>query len=63
MITPSEPRWTRRDALQRGMASFAMLCALPAATTRSANSRSPAAAAADPFQAELQVPPTLVPVS
>jgi spore coat protein A len=62
-FTPPEPRWTRRDALQRGMASFAMLCALPAATTRSASSRGSAvAAAAEPFQAELQVPPTLVPV-
>jgi spore coat protein A, manganese oxidase len=64
MITPPEPRWTRRDALQRGMASFAMLCALPVATTRSANTRGAAAvAAAEPFQADLQLPPTLVPVS
>jgi FtsP/CotA-like multicopper oxidase with cupredoxin domain len=50
--------------LQRGMASFAMLCALPAAATRSATTRgSAAAAAAEPFQSDLQVPPTLVPVS
>ena len=63
-ITPPEALWTRRDMLQRGMASFAMLCALPAAATRSATTRgSAAAAAAEPFQSDLQVPPTLVPVS
>jgi FtsP/CotA-like multicopper oxidase with cupredoxin domain len=62
-ITPPELRWTRRDALERGMASFAMLCALPAATRTSAGRRAAAAAAFEPFQADLQVPPTLVPVS
>jgi spore coat protein A, manganese oxidase len=63
-VMPPDPLWTRRDVLQRGMASFAMLCALPAVATRSATNRgSVAAAAAEPFQAELQVPPTLVPVS
>jgi len=63
-VTPPEALWTRRDMLERGMASFAMLCALPAAATRSAATRgSAAAAAAAPFQADLQLPPTLVPVS
>ena len=63
-VTPPELRWTRRDALERGMMSFAVLCALPAATTRtSAGMRATAAAAFAPFQAELQLPPNLVPVS
>jgi spore coat protein A, manganese oxidase len=62
-ITPPELRWTRRDALQRGMTSFAVLCALPAATRTSAGMRATASAAFAPFQAELQLPPTLVPVS
>jgi spore coat protein A len=60
-IAPPELRWTRRDALERGMASFAILCALPVARQTSAGTRTAAAAA--PFEAELQVPPTLVPVS
>jgi spore coat protein A, manganese oxidase len=66
-VTPSELRLTRRDTLERGMASFAALCLLPAAaTTRtqtSAGKRAVAAAALEPFQADLQIPPTLVPVS
>jgi spore coat protein A, manganese oxidase len=60
---PPELQWTRRDALGRGMASLAMFCALPAVTQTSAGKRAAAAAAAEPYQAELQVPPTLVPVS
>jgi spore coat protein A len=62
-FTAPELRWTRRDALERGMASVAMLCMLPAATRTSAGMRAAAAAAAEPFQADLQIPPTLVPVS
>jgi spore coat protein A len=63
-ITPPELRWTRRDALERGTFSLAALCLLPAAAVKtSAGSRAAAAAAAEPFQAELQIPPTLVPVS
>jgi spore coat protein A len=62
-ITPPELRWTRRGALERGMASIAGLCLLPAAATRTAAVRTSAAAAADPYQVDLQVPPTLVPVS
>jgi spore coat protein A len=63
-VTPPELRWTRRDMMERGMASFAMLCALPVATTRtSAGTRAAAAAPFEPYQAEMQVPPTLVPVS
>jgi spore coat protein A, manganese oxidase len=65
-ITPPELQWTRRDALERGFASVAALCLLPAAAakTRTVAVRSSgAAAAADAFQVDLQVPPTLVPVS
>ena len=62
-FTPPELRWTRRDALERGTFSLAALCLLPAAVRTSAGSRTAAAAAAEPYQAELQVPPTLVPVS
>jgi spore coat protein A, manganese oxidase len=63
-VVSSELRWTRRDALERGMASFAALCLLPSAVTRtSAGQRAVAAAALEPFQADLQLPPTLVPVS
>ena len=61
-ITPPELRLTRRDALQRGMASFAMMAALPAVTRTSAGRRAAAAAAFAPYQAELRIPPTLVPV-
>jgi spore coat protein A, manganese oxidase len=61
-ITPPELRLTRRDALQRGMASFAMMAALPAVTRTSAGMRAEAAAAFAPYQAELRIPPTLVPV-
>ncbi len=60
---PPELRWTRRDAMERGMASVAALCLLPAAATRTAAVRTSAAAAAEPYQADLQLPPTLVPVS
>jgi spore coat protein A len=63
-ITPPELRWTRRAALERGMASIAGLCLLPAATKTTAVRTSAAAAAAvDAYQVDLQVPPTLVPVS
>jgi spore coat protein A len=65
-VTPSELRWTRRDAFERGMASFAALCLLPAAATKSQTSagrRAVAAAALEPFQADLQIPPALAPVS
>ena len=62
-FTPPELRWTRRDAMERGMASIAALCLLPAAATRTVAVRTSAAAAAEPYQADLQLPPTLVPVS
>jgi spore coat protein A len=62
-IRPPELRWTRRDALERGTFSLAALCLLPVATQTSAGKRAAAASAFEPFQAELQVPPTLVPVS
>ena len=66
-ITPPELRLTRRDAMERSMASFALLCALPLTTKTAAlklaSSSSSQAASIAPFQAELQVPPTLVPVS
>jgi FtsP/CotA-like multicopper oxidase with cupredoxin domain len=61
-FTPPELRWTRRVAMERGMASIAALCLLPAAATKTVAVRR-SAAAAEPFQAELQLPPTLVPVS
>jgi spore coat protein A, manganese oxidase len=56
---PPELRWTRRQALRRGMASFAMLGALQVASRAAAGSQ----AAFAPYQADLLVPPTLVPVS
>ncbi|HEX6022135.1 MAG TPA: multicopper oxidase domain-containing protein [Solirubrobacter sp.] len=59
-FTPPELRVTRRDAL-RGFASVGLLCALPK-LTRSAPALK-AAAKAVPFEADLQLPPTLVPVS
>jgi spore coat protein A len=62
-ITPPELRWTRRGALERGMASVAALCLLPAANRAVAVRSSAAAAAVDPYQVDLQVPPTLVPVT
>jgi spore coat protein A len=63
-IAPPELRWTRRDALERGTFSFAALCLLPAAAARTSAGRGAASAAAlEPFQADLQIPPTLVPVS
>ena len=63
-ITPPELRWTRRSMLERGMASFTALCFLPVATrTTAVRSSAAAAAAAEPFQVDLQLPPTLVPVS
>jgi FtsP/CotA-like multicopper oxidase with cupredoxin domain len=61
-FTPPELRWTRRVAMERGMASIAALCLLPAAATKTVAVRR-SAAAAEPFQAELRLPPTLVPVS
>jgi hypothetical protein len=33
-FTPPELRWTRRVAMERGMASIAALCLLPAAATK-----------------------------
>lgn len=67
-ITPPELRLTRRDALERGMASLTLLCSLKAplvrsSTSTSAGKRAAAAAAAQPYQADLRIPPTLVPVS
>jgi spore coat protein A len=62
-FTPPELRWTRRDALERGMGSIAALCLLPAAARTATVKTSAAAAAVDPYQVDLQVPPTLVPVS
>jgi FtsP/CotA-like multicopper oxidase with cupredoxin domain len=62
-ITPPELRWTRRGALERGMASIAALCLLPTAATRTAAVKTAAAAAVDPYQVDLQIPPTLVPTS
>jgi spore coat protein A len=61
-FAPPELRWTRRTVLERGMASVAALCFLPAAATKTAAIRT-SAAAVDPYQADLRVPPTLVPVS
>jgi spore coat protein A, manganese oxidase len=71
MVTPPARHWSRRDVLQRGMGSFALLCALEpglarrtsTATTTSAGKRAARAAALAPFEAELRVPPELVPVS
>jgi spore coat protein A len=62
-ITPPELRCTRRGALERGMASFAALCLLPAATRTATVRTSAATATVDPYQVDLQVLPTLVPVS
>jgi spore coat protein A, manganese oxidase len=66
-LIPPTTRWTRRDALVRGMASVTLLCALPSSTRPSARTsaflRASSAAALAPFQTDLQVPPTLVPVS
>jgi spore coat protein A len=45
------------------MASIAALCLLPTAATRTAAVKTAAAAAVDPFQVDLQIPPTLVPTS
>jgi spore coat protein A, manganese oxidase len=59
-FTPPELRCTRRDAL-RGFASVGLLCALPTLTRSSPKVR--AAAAAAPFEADLQLPPTLAPLS
>jgi FtsP/CotA-like multicopper oxidase with cupredoxin domain len=53
--------FTRREALGRGFASIGLLCALPTVATRSAIGLK--ATAVEPYQADLQVPPTLVPVS
>ncbi len=64
-VKPPELRLTRRDAMERSMASFALVCTLPLATKTAALklASSAEAASVEPFQAELQVPPTLVPVS
>jgi spore coat protein A len=69
-FTPPTMRWTRRVALERGMASIGLFCALrtPLARTNSIQRatpslRAPDAAAPAPFQTDLQVPPTLLPVS
>jgi spore coat protein A, manganese oxidase len=62
-ITPPERRWTRRDALKLGAAGFAGLSVLGIANRTSAAGRAVAAAAFEPYQAELRIPPTLVPVS
>ncbi len=59
----AELRWTRREAMGHGFASVAMLCALPTVATKSASSVKASAALAEPYQADLQVPPSLVPVS
>jgi FtsP/CotA-like multicopper oxidase with cupredoxin domain len=59
-FTPPELRCTRRDAL-RGFASVGLLCALPTLTRSSPALK--AAAAAAPYEADLQLPPTLAPVS
>ena len=61
-ITQPELRWTRRAAIERSMASIAALCLLPAAANRTVVLRT-SAAAVDPYQADLQIPPSLVPVS
>src|SRR5688500_11991396 len=47
------------------MSSLALVCALPTGsslTRTSAGSRTKAAAAATPFQTDMRIPPTLVPV-
>jgi spore coat protein A len=54
---------TRRQAIGRGAASVAVLLGLPIAARTSAGMRAAAAAALEPFQAELRIPPTLVPTS
>jgi spore coat protein A, manganese oxidase len=59
VASPPELRWTRRDALRRGVASVAMLGALQLASRTAAGSQGAFA----PYQADLLVPPTLVPVS
>ena len=65
-ITPPERLWTRRTALERGFASVAALCLLPTAARNATVLRTTATAAAAavaPYQVDLQLPPTLVPVS
>jgi FtsP/CotA-like multicopper oxidase with cupredoxin domain len=69
-VTPPRRQLTRRDMLERGMGSFALLCAFQpglkrsaAKTTTSAAMRSAQRAALAPFEAELRLPPELVPVS
>jgi FtsP/CotA-like multicopper oxidase with cupredoxin domain len=63
-----DPRWTRRQALERGALSIGAVCllgnrAITPVKRTSAGKRVGAAAAATPFQAELPIPPTLLPVS
>ena len=63
-ITPPELRWTRRDAI--GARLGVVRAGVRAAGGHAhvgLQAGSAAAAALEPFQAELQVPPTLVPVS
>jgi FtsP/CotA-like multicopper oxidase with cupredoxin domain len=60
---PPARRWTRRDAVKLGAAGFAGLSALGVVSRTSAAGRAVSAAAFEPYQAELRVPPTLVPVS
>ena len=65
-ITPPERLLTRRTALERSFASVAALCLLPAGARTATAVRAvstAAAAAVDPYQVDLQLPPTLVPVS
>ena len=61
-----ELRWSRREAIGRSMSSLALVCALPTGsslTRTSGSGRAGAtAAAATPFQADMRIPPTLVPV-
>ena len=61
-----ELRWSRREAIGRSMTSLALVCALPTGsslTRTSGSGRAGAtAAAATPFQADMRIPPTLVPV-
>jgi FtsP/CotA-like multicopper oxidase with cupredoxin domain len=61
-ITPPLRRLTRRDALRLGAASVAGVSALSIATRSSAKPAAVTAAALEPFQAEMLVPPTLEPV-
>jgi FtsP/CotA-like multicopper oxidase with cupredoxin domain len=56
--------WTRRETLYRGVAGLGLLCSLPTSLGRRARTsaalRASAAAPLAPFEAELEVPPTLL---